>query len=65
MCGGLAERLFHDLHILDLEEMAHLGIDKLHYLFLTFLYVFKEFLLALQIPVNSAFIKLNQSYQLA
>ena len=63
--GGLAEGFLHYLYVLDLEEMAHLGVDKLHDLFLAALYVLKELFLSLQIPVNSALIKLHECYQLA
>ena len=63
--GGLVEGFFHDLYVLDLEEMANLGVDKFHHLFLAALYVFKELFLSLQIPVNSALVELDKSYKLS
>ena len=65
MRSGLAERLFHDLYVLDLEELADLGVDELQHILLASLKVFKELLLTLKVPVYDAVVELNKRHKLS
>ena len=65
MGGCLIEGFLHDLHILDLKELADLGVDEVHHLFLLLFESLDEFILTLKAPVYRTFVELDKGYKLS